>query len=654
MKSVSFAVLCATFLASLFLHADSAVAARRVLLIGDETVVDSIIQPDGFTNELRSFMKEEDRDVEFVPLGINRSTFEDWRALVANSYAENQPTDVEGVFIKEELDKGADLVIVFLGINDARKPTLRKLDHYAIDQHGVPSPEVGAQFRENVAGLVADLRARVPNCRVLTSDLWTGFGAGSTMISQIQDEISSPLIKTDWDRVVVNRFLAFADTCARFANEEISVGADDFRYSRYGAQLMTWGLLLALVPDRSYLETLDRAEKAYASQQNEKLEPNPPFDSWEELAKRYYETKIDSRLLDSTTSGFYLVAHYRIEREHKSSNSSAFAKAASLFFPPDHDETGDDDKIVATVSCQIRDQNANSFRKRELSDSATTNQSSLRDRPEIKVVSCGNLRFEPNESGSPTVNAGQYSNSLSFRGFRKDLPCNIVISVNGVQKTVRIYERSSFLVSGVFPLGQEFSSLEDYPKEKAVSSVDFAALTGREPHNVHFNPKPTYSGRESGFIDPNSPALQIRNPATSWQPRSSSPSQSFSREGAQKEPDQNWLNLANSEAAEPFAGVYVVRYFNSPKEQTGTLKLGVKGYRTHVVERVYLNAKQVFFGELSVGDPDKNEVSIPVSIHKGKNAMIARVDRTEWDWFVGFTLLDDEGRPLRDLAPTWR
>ena len=653
MKSTTFAVLCATFLASLFLHAAPAVAARRVLLIGDETVVDSALQPDGFTNQLRNFMKEEGRDVEFVPLGINRSTFEDWRAFVARSYRENQPTDVEGVFIKEEFDKGADLVVVFLGINDARKPTLRKLDHNALAVHGAPSPEVGAKLRENVAGLVADLRTRVPHCRVLASDMWVGFGADSRMISQISDEMSSPLIKRDWDRVVVNRFLAFADTCARFADEEISVGAGDFRYSGYGAQLMTWGLLLALVPDRSYLETIDRAEKAYASQQKEKRDPDPPFDSWEELAKRYYETKIDPRLLDSTTPGFYLVAHYRIEYERKSSSSSGVVDALSLVFPPDKNENKDDDKIIVTVSCQRRDQNANPSRKTELSDSTTTNQSSLRDRPEIKVVSCGNLRFEPKEPDSPTVNPGQYSNTLTFKGVRKDLPCNIVIEVGGVQKTVRVYERSSFLVSGVFPLGREFSSLEDYPEEDAVSSVDFAALTGVEPQKVHFNPKPTYTGRESGFIDPNSPVLQIRNPATSWQPHSSSQVQSFSREGAQKEPDQNWLNLATCEEAEPFARVYVVRFFDSPKAQTGTLKLGVKGYKTHVVERVYFNARQIFFGELNVDDPNKSEISIPVTLQKGKNVMVARVDRTQWDWIVGFTLLDEEGRELRDLAPTW-
>ena len=61
---------------------------------------------------------------------------------------------------------------------------------------------------------------------------------------------------------------------------------------------------------------------------------------------------------------------------------------------------------------------------------------------------------------------------------------------------------------------------------------------------------------------------------------------------------------------------------------------------------VYLNGKQLFFGELNVDDPEKQEASIPVQLKKGRNIMVARVDHTEWDWIVGFKFLDKEGNAL--------
>ena len=142
--------------------------------------------------------------------------------------------------------------------------------------------------------------------------------------------------------------------------------------------------------------------------------------------------------------------------------------------------------------------------------------------------------------------------------------------------------------------------------------------------------------------------FDVPNPAKAWRHASSvsTPLVSYRYEGA--DPDPNWFNLAATATNDPFAGVYVVRVFDSPNAQDATLKLGVGGHKTHVVERVYFNGVQIFFGELDVDDSKKREVSVPTRVKAGRNIMVARVDRTQWDWIVGFTLLDEEGNTLQD------
>jgi hypothetical protein len=110
--------------------------------------------------------------------------------------------------------------------------------------------------------------------------------------------------------------------------------------------------------------------------------------------------------------------------------------------------------------------------------------------------------------------------------------------------------------------------------------------------------------------------------------------------------DPDFVDITRYSRNESYSGVYVVRYVDVAEAQAATLKLGVKGYKTHVVERVYLNGKQVFFGELNVDDPEKQEATVQVQLKKGRNIMVARVDHTEWDWIVGFKFADKDGTAL--------
>ena len=80
-------VLCVVaFVAAGIVGAGGVFGAERVVVIGDEVVVDGATESFGLISQLRRTFAEEKKDVEVVPLGVRRSTFEDWRALVAKSY----------------------------------------------------------------------------------------------------------------------------------------------------------------------------------------------------------------------------------------------------------------------------------------------------------------------------------------------------------------------------------------------------------------------------------------------------------------------------------------------------------------------------------------------------------------------------------------
>ena len=655
MKTVRCAVCLGVLLAALVARVDAAGAAQRVLLIGDETVVDSAVEPYGFTNELRKVMADEGRDVEFVPLGKRDATFADWRALIADSREKNEPTDVDGVFVKDELDKGADVVVLFLGINDALKPSFRGFDwrlYFLTGNHLATlssaarqwANRVGEPFRNDVSGLVDDLKKRLPGCRVVVADLYAEnhFYWGSSALSFVRNQIGLAT-QGECDRIVNDQIFRDAVDAARFSDEEIRLAKDGFPFNEYGSQLMAWATLLALDPDRTFSDASKRARSAYWDDVAEKVAPNPPFDEWEEIARRYYENRVDRRLRDFRSPGFTLSAEFR---------------------PFSEDDEGAVDKYYIELRCFTRGIKADQPLKNPDGYGVDPGQFRVSQTPKIEIVACGNLqfsgydRYHTMEFSAPNgVKRGNYH--LIFYGKPEDFPAEIAIAIGSVRKSVRFFPSGKCAVSGGFPLEKEFSGLDDFPEEKAITSVDYAALAGHNPATWRRQEDGAGGMRPSmGVIDrwlyfprddsDGSYKFEALNPADVWQNATSisSPLASCPYDGP--DPDPNWFNLASNTTNTPFAGAYVVRVFESPKDQEATLKLGVGGRKTHVVERVYINGKSVFFGELDVDDPEKREVAVPTRVKEGRNILVARVDRTQWDWIVGFTLLDEEGRPLED------
>ena len=666
-------VLCVVaFVAAGIIGADGVFAAERVIVIGDEVVVDGATEPFGLISQLRRTFAEEKKDVEVVPLGVRRSTFEDWRALVAKSYEENAPTDVEGVALKDELDKGADVVFICLGRNDVFKPTFASpfKESDVVSMNRAAPALTGAELIDDVAGLVEDLKKRTPGVRhvVLVSPYYEyRRDATAGAIALVAHFVGSAAKKTSSEFVPLNVVFEPAQRSAWFATDQIDLSFDDFRPTEYGSQIATWAFLLAL-SDKKFEDVYRAAKYFYALRDdmgmNSGLDPYAAFkskdhpyelDEWERVARRYYETRVDSRLRDAESPGVFLSPQYRVFN----SDAERLAAALDTSWRYERDKSdaekeavskekdNPNKRIQATVMCSTRGIEADQPLTRpdgtEVPPRGGTERDGLLEKtPKIEIVSCGALRFDriDERRSSP----GRYV--LHFNGTLSDLPVDITLRVAGIEKTARIEKAPEYFVSDVSFLRQTFSSLDDFPQEKAITSVDYAALSGKDPveyAKTAFNL--TILNKESAELAKQS--LMKRPPlGMIWNSRLQAASLWGIAQSQFADDDGDFVDITRYSRNESYSGVYVVRYVDVSDDQTATLKLGVKGYKTHVVERVYLNGKQLFFGELNVDDPEKQEASIPIQLKKGRNIMVARVDHTEWDWSVGFKFLDKEGNAL--------
>ncbi len=666
-------VLCfVAFVAAGIVGAGGVFGAERVVVIGDEVVVDGATESFGLISQLRRTFAEEKKDVEVVPLGVRRSTFEDWRALVAKSYEENAPTDVEGVAIKDELDKGADVVFICLGRNDVFKPTFASpfKESDVVSMNPASPTLAGASLVDDVAGLVEDLKKRTPGVRrvVLVSPYFEyRRDATAGTIALIAHYLESAAKKTSSEFVPLNVVFEPAQRSAWFATDQIDLSFDDFRPTEYGSQIAAWAFLLAL-GDKKFNDAYRAAQTLYALSAERLAAPGvilPPaasksdvltddLDEWERVARRYYETRVDSRLRDAESPGVFLSPQYRVF------NSDAERLAAALDTSWRYERDMSDaekeavskekdnpnKRIQATVMCSTRgieaDQPLTYPDGTEVAPRGTTVREGLDKAPKIEVVSCGALRFDriDERRSSP----GRYV--LHFNGTLSDLPVDITLRVAGIEKTARIEKTPEYFVSDISYLRQTFSSLDDFPQEKAITSVDFAALSGKDPvEYARTALNLTILEKESAELAKQS--LMKRPPlGLLWNSRLQAASLWGIAKSQFADDDPNFVDITRYCRNESYSGVYVVRYVDVAEAQAATLKLGVKGYKTHVVERVYLNGKQVFFGELDVDAPEKQEAAVQVQLKKGRNIMVARVDHTEWDWIVGFKFADKDGTAL--------
>lgn len=97
--------------------------AERILVVGDSITGHSMNLPQGYAHEVRNALKDAGvTDVEFIPLGGSGQQVKSWQSIVTESESSNRRLDIPDIFVKDEFDKGADTVLIFLGMNDVLCP----------------------------------------------------------------------------------------------------------------------------------------------------------------------------------------------------------------------------------------------------------------------------------------------------------------------------------------------------------------------------------------------------------------------------------------------------------------------------------------------------------------------------------------------------
>lgn len=502
----------------------SAISAERILVVGDSITGHSMNLPYGFTHEIRTALSDAKSDIEFVPLGGSGQTIFSWRGIIESSYNNNFRLDIPNIMVKEEFDKGADTLLIHLGMNDALQPSIKS------DEEGYKS------WKVEYVNLVNDLRKRVPGVKriILTPP---------TMLTE--EAYSFKNVMMDRFGIIINEVAkendcVFVDTRAEFKRfvENVRYTKPDYRFTldfvhpnQPGHQVISWSFLKGL--------------------------------GLHDIAQKYYETKMDPEIRDFESPGMTL---------------SVFGQTKT--------DPYDIDNITVNILATTR----------AIPEATSANA--------VKIKSCGNLKIV---SVKQANKAGDFAIELS--GPTSALPTDLVVEIGGVERTLLI--NAPYFVATGFVLadGATFTKPEDFPREKAVTEIDQAVLSDKDPLKESF----------TSPIDGKALPWTIYFP-TQFKTGADNP---------------NAVDLAAISPANAFEGGYVVRYIKSPKNQKATLKLNSEGFSTTAIQTIYLNGKEIYFGTLSPRHI-KAKDQIEVELQEGLNILVSRVDHTHWQWATSF------------------
>ncbi|MDO5308796.1 MAG: GDSL-type esterase/lipase family protein [Planctomycetia bacterium] len=231
-----FAILALTLFLS---TGTTSYSAERVLVVGDSITGHSMNLPYGYAHEVRAALEANGSDIEFIPLGGSGQTIFSWRGIIQSSYENRQRLDIQDIYVKDEFDKGADVILIHLGMNDALRPSIQT------------SEEGFATWKEEYRSLIKDLRARTPDVkRIVTTpptlltenpfafknELMDRFGE---IIAEVSAEENCEFfdLRKEFKRHFLN---------ARFESPEFRITLDFVHPNQAGHQVMAWGFLKAL------------------------------------------------------------------------------------------------------------------------------------------------------------------------------------------------------------------------------------------------------------------------------------------------------------------------------------------------------------------------------------------------------------------------
>ena len=526
-RSSFFTLLRTSLFVLLMLSGVASFGAERVLVVGDSITGHSMNLPYGYAHEVRKALAAANNDMEFVPLGGSGQTIFSWRNIIKGSYENNHRLDIADIFVKDEFDRGADTIIVHLGMNDALQPSIKS------DEEGFKA------WREEYVSLVSDLRKRVPSVKriiltpptMLTENPCDFKNLFMDRFASIIKEVAAENgceyfdLRAEFER----HFLA-----ARRLNPDFRMTLDFVHPNEFGHQIMTWSFLRSLGLD--------------------------------DIAATYYETKVAAEIKDFSTPGVSLFVNDVLLAE-----SPAKADASRV--------------VPVEIKGFLLGLN-----------------------PADVKISSDVLTVKSIES----ANESEFTAILE--GPTSALPTTISVEIADVKKEVLV--NAPYFVATGFPF-DSYPRPEEFPREKASTAVDAAALAGSDPLDVAL-PNP---------VDANA-ALQWY----CYYP-------TLDKTGAT---NPNAVDIAALAPANAFDAGYVVRYIVSPKAQKATLKLNSEGFSTTAIETIYLNGSEIYFDCLSPRHI-KAVDQVEVELKEGLNILVSRVDHTNWQWATSYSFEDAEG-----------
>lgn len=228
--------VCLLFVSSSF--------AERVVIVGDSITGHSMNLPFGYVREMRRALVEAGvTDVEIAPLGWSGSTVQSWIPVVEQSRTARRKFDIPDIFGKDEFDKGADTLIVFLGMNDATKPTVQL------------SKASLTQWKNDYQKLLDLLKARVPWRKLilcpptmLTEDPWSNRNLLMDEMSRVLVELAQANngsicdIRGEYKKHFLN---------ARMTQSDFFMTKDCVHPQKEGHAIMAWSLLKSLGQEKA-------------------------------------------------------------------------------------------------------------------------------------------------------------------------------------------------------------------------------------------------------------------------------------------------------------------------------------------------------------------------------------------------------------------
>lgn len=618
-------------LAAFLLWTAPALCAERVLVVGDEFVLGAGDPENGFIQAANKALQE--KEIEVVPLGKDRAVIGDWRAALAKIANAADALDEESQRIKAEFDKGADYVFVYLGANDIKKPTFT-VNYSARTKEEDPSVDA---LKNEYAAMIDDLRKLAPNAKriVLACPQTYEFQSWNLHENKFRTVVEKLAEEKNCERLIfVNGNLGTVFEMVKMRRDMDSSGIfhdADYDIDRQ-ARISSYPCRISGAP----LDPTETRRQNVCAVEAFLLALNPNLSVQESLRQiinqQLIETTKDPQLLPENLKDFKSDPWSEFVLQYRNTEvKPAFDlnKPALLFATPQIGVracgiAANENPDVVSFSLQCVPFRLSKTEERSIYRVPSGFRSRVENQPEKEfpqeTAAIPNFQFNGPEGlvhKGTGIKLGSNDYVFQFEAPKSIFPFKITVKTDETEEqTIEIrssYQRTAAAnVAAGFRLDENatFTNADDYPKKASYTALDDSAVTGTPPTRRVCRTSNGGAAQWTFFFKENE--------------------------------DADLFNLKEQIDCNAFDAAYIVRHYQADEARKATLRLGAVG-ATHVVERVFLNGRIVFFGELNGEDQEKSEKTVEVNLKKGDNIVIARVDHDYWDWIVRLGIDDMDG-----------